>query len=113
MGALRVLIVLGHPRSDSLCGALAKAYADGACAAGCEVEVVGIGGLDFEPDVLARSPVAQALEPDLARARALITWAEHIVVVFPNWWGTMPARLKGLLDRVLIPGFAFRERHGH
>jgi 1,4-dihydroxy-2-naphthoate polyprenyltransferase len=110
---MRVLIVLGHPRHASLCGALAGAFADGASAAGCEVATLRLGDLAFDPDVVERSPAAQPLEPDLERARCLIAWAEHLVLVYPNWWGTMPARLKGFLDRVLVPGFAFREQAGH
>jgi 1,4-dihydroxy-2-naphthoate octaprenyltransferase len=43
------------------------------------------------------------------QARRLIAWADHIVFVYPTWWGTMPALLKGFLDRVLAPGFAFAE----
>jgi 1,4-dihydroxy-2-naphthoate octaprenyltransferase len=43
------------------------------------------------------------------QARRLIGWADHIVFVYPTWWGTMPALLKGFLDRVLAPGFAFAE----
>ena len=44
------------------------------------------------------------------QARRRIEWAEHLTFVYPAWWGVGPARLKGLLDRVLLPGFAFRER---
>lgn len=50
----------------------------------------------------------QTTEPDIDRARRLLRWAQHIVFVYPTWWGTMPSLLKGFLDRVLLPGFAFR-----
>ena len=110
---MRVLIVLGHPRNGSLCGALGSAFEKGVRAAGCEVEMLRLGDLAFNPDVVENSPSAQPLEPDLERARRLIAWADHLVLVYPNWWGTMPARLKGFLDRVLVPGFAFREQDGH
>jgi len=110
---LRILVVCGHPRPDSLCAALAQSYANGASGAGCTVEALDLAGLAFDADVTARSPAHQPLEPDLQRARDLIGWAQHLVLVFPNWWGTMPARLKGFLDRVLYPGFAFREEGGH
>ena len=110
---MRILVVLGHPRRDSLCGTLADAVADGARAAGCAVETLELGELDFATDVVTVSPLQQPLEPDLERARALIAWAEHLVFVYPNWWGAMPALLKGFLDRVLLPGFAFREQDGH
>lgn len=105
--APRVLVILGHPRLDSFCGALAGAYEAGARAAGLEVERLDLANLAFDPHVRRPSPRDQALEPDLARAQALIHWADHLVFVYPAWWGTMPALLKGFLDRTLTPGFAF------
>ena len=110
---LRVLVVAGHPRRHSLSVALAEAFAEGAREAGCSVRLLHLSDMVFDPDVTAESPADQALEPDLAEARDLIDWAEHLVFVFPNWWGMMPAGLKGFLDRVLYPGFAFREDGGH
>ena len=50
----------------------------------------------------------QALEPDLQRAQSDILWAQHLVIVYPVWWGSVPALLKGFLDRVFHPGFAYR-----
>ena len=52
----------------------------------------------------------QPLEPCLERSRQELLWADHVIIVYPVWWGTMPALLKGWLDRVLLPGFAFEER---
>lgn len=52
----------------------------------------------------------QALEPCLQRCQESLLWAEHLIIVYPVWWGTMPALLKGWLDRVLLPGFAFADR---
>ncbi|MFC6765069.1 NAD(P)H-dependent oxidoreductase, partial [Natrinema soli] len=106
---MNVLIVLGHPRTDSFCGALAEAYHDGALEAGADVRELAVADLEFDPDVHAASPTDQRMEPDLREAQDLIRWAEHLVFVYPNWWGTMPARLKGFFDRVFTPGFAFLE----
>ncbi|WP_243293301.1 NAD(P)H-dependent oxidoreductase [Geothrix mesophila] len=103
----RILVILGHPRVDSFCGALAGAYEAGARAAGFEVLRLDLASLAFDPNVRLPSPRDQALEPDLVRAQALIRWADHLVFVYPAWWGTLPALLKGFLDRVLTPGFAF------
>ncbi len=107
---MRVLAIAGHPRPGSYAAALAAAYAEGAAAAGAEVELIELAGLAFDPDVHPVSPRDQPLEPDLERVRRGIERADHLVFVYPAWWGVGPARLRGLLDRVLLPGFAFRER---
>lgn len=109
---LKVLVVLGHPRRDSLCGALAASYAEGARAAGLTVQRLDLADLTFDLSVRTPSPRDQVLEPDLRRAQALVHWADHLVFVYPAWWGTLPALLKGFLDRVLAPGFAFELDEG-
>ena len=105
---MRCLLILAHPRRESLCGALFDACAAGARAAGVECRQLILSELTFDPAVRALSPELQTLEPDLVCAQADIAWAEHLVFVFPTWWGTFPALLKGFLDRVMMPGFAFR-----
>jgi putative NADPH-quinone reductase/1,4-dihydroxy-2-naphthoate octaprenyltransferase len=105
---MRCLLILAHPRRDSLCGALFDACAEGARLAGVECRELILSELHYDPDVHAVSPEQQPLEPDLLRAQRDIQWAEHVVFVYPTWWGTFPALLKGFLDRVLTPGFAFR-----
>jgi NAD(P)H dehydrogenase (quinone) len=106
----RILIIMGHPRKDSFCAALAQAYHKGALEGGAEIKELVLCDLQFDLDLHTPGARDQALEPDLEHAQALIHWAQHLVFVYPNWWGTMPARMKGFFDRVLQPGFAFRYR---
>jgi 1,4-dihydroxy-2-naphthoate polyprenyltransferase len=108
-GGPRVLIIVGHPRRQSLCQALAGAYGAGARRAGAQVRELRLAEHSFDLNARSFDPAVQAVEEGVVRARALLTWAEHIVFVYPTWWGTMPALLKGFLDRVLAPGFAFAE----
>jgi putative NADPH-quinone reductase/1,4-dihydroxy-2-naphthoate octaprenyltransferase len=105
---MRCLLILAHPRRDSLCGALFDAYAEGARQAGVECRDLILAEMHFDADVHAVSPEQQPLEPDLLRAQRDMQWAEHLVFIYPTWWGTYPALLKGFLARVLTPGFAFR-----
>jgi 1,4-dihydroxy-2-naphthoate polyprenyltransferase len=107
--ARKVLIIVGHPRRQSLCQALASAYGSGARRAGAQVRELRLAELSFDPNVHSLDPNVQPLEKGLVQARRLIRWADHIVFVYPTWWGTMPALQKGFLDRVLAPGFAFAE----
>lgn len=105
-----ILVILGHPDADSLCAALADAYSRGAREAGADVRELRLGELEFDPVLWKGYRIPQELEPDLRRAREEIRRADHLVWVFPVWWGTMPALLKGFLDRALLPGFGFRFR---
>jgi len=106
---MKVLIILGHPRKDSFCGALSSSYAAGAKEAGAEIETLALADLDFNLNVTLAEPQHQHPEDDIIKAKQLISWADHLVFVYPVWWGMMPALLKGFLDRVFVPGFAFYE----
>ncbi len=106
----KILLLLGHPQSDSFCAALATAYAQAARDRGAEVRELRLAALQFNPVLLVGFRGEQPLEPDLVAAQASIQWAEHLVFVYPTWWGSMPALLKGFIDRVFLPGFAFRYR---
>ena len=106
----RIAVIVGHPDPRSFCAALAGAYAEGARAAGAEVRLINLGELSFDPVLHQGYHENQPLEPDLLAAQEAIRWAEVLVFAYPNWWGTVPALLKGFLDRALLPGFAFKYR---
>ncbi|WP_338849480.1 NAD(P)H-dependent oxidoreductase [Massilia sp. W12] len=106
----RILVILGHPGDDSYCAALARAYSEGAKAAGHEVRQILISQLKFDPVLHQGYAKVQDLEPDLVAAQQDILWAEHLVFAYPIWWGAMPALLKGFIDRTFLPGFAFKYR---
>ena len=108
----RILVILGHPSKESFCAALADSYVEGAKAAGNEVQLTSLGDLSFDPVLRNGYVTIQELEPDLVAAQAAISWAQHIVFVYPIWWGAMPALLKGFIDRLFLPGFAFKYREG-
>ncbi len=105
----RILVIQGHPdpAAPHLCHALADAYADGASAAGHELRRVEVARLDFPLLRDARDFKDGAPVPDIAAAQEALLWARHVVIVYPLWLGTMPALLKGFLEQVLRPGFAF------
>ena len=110
--AKRILVVLGHPADQSFCRALADRYEAGAVAAGHQVRRLSLGDLSFDPLLHGGYGKEQPLEPDLVAAQADIAWAGHLVFVYPVWWGGLPSLLKGFIDRVFLPGFAFRYRPG-
>lgn len=105
----RVLLIQGHPDvgSGHLCRALEEAYAAGAREGAHEMRRIDIGTLDF-PLLKSQDEWEHgALPPGLQQAQQDILWSEHIVFFFPLWLGDMPAILKGFLEQVARPGFAF------
>ena len=108
----RILVILGHPSTSSLCCALADTYTHRAKSAGHDVRVLRLGQLTFDPVLHHGYTQIQPLEPDLLSAQSDILWATHLTFVFPIWWGGIPALMKGFLDRIFLPGFAFKYRAG-
>ena len=106
----KILIINGHPDKESYNFALAEAYKKGAAASGAEIKQINIRDLDFNPNLQFGYRKRTELEPDLLDAQEKIKWANHMVWIYPVWWGSVPALMKGFLDRVLLPGFAYQKR---
>jgi putative NADPH-quinone reductase len=104
-----ILLIQGHPDASQqhLCHTLAEAYASGAADAGHEVRISTVAQLDFP--LLRNQREWEQGEPPagLKKIQDDIRWAQHLVLVYPLWLGDMPALLKGFLEQVARPGFAF------
>lgn len=98
---------IGHPATDSLSHALMDAYESGAQSMGAEIRRMTITDMRFDPNLANGYRQRQELEADLEAWRDNLVWCNHTCWAYPMWWGTMPAKMKGALDRALLPGFAF------
>lgn len=109
-----IVLILGHPSDNSFCNALLDAYQKGAESAGANCTTIKIAKLKFDVNLADgyRKEESIPLEQDLLEAQQLIQWADHVVLVYPNWWGFMPAITKGFFDRIFLPGFAFKNHSG-
>ncbi len=104
----KILILLGHPdNGPTFSRSVADKYQEAALEEGHSVTRVNIGELNFDPILHKGYKEIQPLEPDLLALQDTFREADHIVIIYPNWWNTMPAILKGLFDRMWLPGFAF------
>lgn len=108
--ARRIVIIQGHPdpQGGHLCNALAEAYAKGATAEGHEVESFDIARLDVP---ILRNKIdfdTGNLPASLQPVQEAIARADHLVIVYPLWLGTMPALLKAFLEQIFRARFVFK-----
>lgn len=108
----RILIIDGHPdpKGAHFVHELAEFYRTGAREGGHQVRMLRVGELRFPLLRTARAYLSGKVPPSIATAQKSIRWADHVVLLYPLWFGTMPAKVKGFIEQVLRPGFAFEER---
>jgi putative NADPH-quinone reductase len=108
----RILIIDGHPdpASERFVHIMAAAYGEGAESGRHEVMTLRVADLGFP--LLRTQADYEKAEPSQAirQCQSMLDWASHVVILYPLWLGSMPALLKGLLEQVLRPGFAFSTR---
>ena len=112
---VRALLVVAHPRRSSLTFAAAAACAREIERAGAEVEWADLVGEGFDP--VLRPPdepdwadPAKVYSPAVRAEMARIERNDATLIVFPVWWWSMPAVLKGWIDRVWNHGWAYGGR---
>ena len=106
----QILIINGHPDKESYCFAIAESYKRGVLNSDAELKEIIVRDLNFDLNLAFGYRKRTPLEPDLLEAQEKIKWANHLVWIYPVWWGSYPAILKGFIDRVFLPGFAFQKR---
>jgi NAD(P)H dehydrogenase (quinone) len=104
-----ILIVQGHPDPESYCRALSDAYRIGAEQSGAKVTEIIISDLEFNVNLKYGYRKRTELEPDLIESWQKIKSADHLVFIYPLWWGGFPAIMKGFFDRLFLPGMAFEK----
>ena len=109
---MKVLVVLAHPNPDSFSHAIVDRVVCALANREHSVSVIDLYALDYSPALtraeLAAYPTAEpAIDPVVREHTRLIQECSAIVFVYPTWWSSMPAILKGWIDRTMLPGIAF------
>lgn len=108
MSGKRILVLNGHPAKSSISKSLTEAYNVSASNAGHDVRILHLADLSFDMDHgFGGYQEHKPLEECLQQFQDDLQWSEHFVLMTPMWWGGLPAKLKGLFDRTLLPGWAF------
>ena len=104
----RIALIDGHPdgRPERFCHALANAYAQAAAAAGHEVRQLTLAEMEISFLRDARDWSDRAPTLVIRDAQQAIGWADHLVIIYPLWLGSMPALLKAFFEQTFRPGFA-------
>ena len=108
----KILIIDGHPdpKGPHFVHELADFYRQGAKEGGHAVRMLRMGELQFPLIRSSKAYLSGKVPESIRAAQKSIVWADHIVLLYPMWLGTVPARLKGFLEQVARPGFAFVQR---
>ena len=105
---MNISLLLGHPRQDSFCHAIAETAVTTLRANGHAVAFHDLYAEGFHPLVTAEESRTRVSDDPLVEQHCTeLTRAEGLIVVHPNWWGQPPAILTGWIDRVIRPGVAY------
>ncbi len=113
---MKILVVLAHPNRNSFTGALLDEFVTSAQSVGHSIDTLDLYAEGFDPcynmaDVAVYEGRAEA-SPEVAAEQKRLMDADAMVFFFPVWWWSMPAILKGWVDRVFTSGFAFTYEGG-
>lgn len=111
---MRMLIIYTHPNHRSLSYAFLQEVMKGSKenTAIEEVQVLDLYEEGFNPVLVFNEDKRRRdmySDPDFARYRDQLTWADKIVLIYPIWWGRPPAMLMGYIDQMFASGFAYKD----
>jgi putative NADPH-quinone reductase len=108
---MRILVVFAHPVRESFGHAVYQRLIEGLERAGHEVRGLDLYAEGFDPVLSAQERrdyhTAGRNERTVAAELERVRWAEGLVFVYPTWWYSLPAMLKGWIDRVWVPFATF------
>uniref|UniRef100_A0A8W4FG01 N-ribosyldihydronicotinamide:quinone dehydrogenase 2 n=1 Tax=Sus scrofa TaxID=9823 RepID=A0A8W4FG01_PIG len=124
---MKVLIVYAHQEPRSFNGSLKDVAVAELSRQGCRVTVSDLYAMGFEPSATRKDVTGalsnpsffnygvesheayrrKALSSDIVEEQKKLQEADLVIFQFPLYWFSVPAILKGWMDRVLCQGFAF------
>ena len=113
---MKHLIVAAHPAADSFTMGLMRTYAAELEKLGHSQRTYDLYRMGFDPVLAAHELVPVSADhpasADVVQAQDDIRAANALTVIYPLWWLSMPAMMKGYIDRVFARGFAYEAHNG-
>jgi NAD(P)H dehydrogenase (quinone) len=107
---MKYLVVYCHPNPKSFNHAVKETFVEKIKNEGNEVKERDLYDMGFDPVLKGEDFVAMQggnIPEDIKAEQEHVQWADVIAFIHPIWWFQMPAMLKGYIDRVFLPGFAY------
>ncbi len=108
---MRIHLIIDHPNPDSFNHKIMNAFIEGVDKSKHDLDILDLNADQFNPvmnlEELKGYSQGEYIDPKVKEYQQRLKSANYLVLFFPIWWIVMPARLKGWLDKVLLPGFAF------
>jgi NAD(P)H dehydrogenase (quinone) len=112
---MKYLIIYAHPNESSLNNQLLKNVIESLQKEQQEIEIRDLYKIQFNPVLSLADMEGQRIgkvDAIVQQEQDYISWADHLVFIYPIWWTGMPAIMKGYIDRVFSYGFAYRYDQG-
>ena len=105
---MNILVINGHPDKKSFNAYIFKEVIENLNSEKHHIETLNLAEMKFDP--VLRFGYRERMEEDaeITRSQELIQWADHLIFIYPIWWGSMPSLMKGWIDRVFTPGITYR-----
>lgn len=116
---MKTLIVFNHPYDGSYCNAILESVQEGLKLGGHKCKLIHLDKDGFDPVMRGKDLMAfvqagkvgeealRVVDPIVMTYKKKLEWAEHLVMIFPIWWMSMPAMMKGFVDKVIFPSVAY------
>ena len=117
---MKTLIIYNHPYEGSFCSAIREAVKSGLRKGRHQCKVINLDKDRFDPVMREKDlkafklrgeedlTIVDGVDTKVLRYKKKLEWAERIVMIFPIWWMTTPAMIKGFIDKVIFPGIAYK-----
>jgi len=107
---MKILVIYAHPETKGFCSFIRQKTESFLSQRELNYEVLDLYRNNYDPILKSQEHYTAGNDKVSEKNKKLqekIKNSEKLIFIYPVWWATMPAFLKGFLDRVFVPGFAF------